>query len=270
MVNRFKKKQTRFTFSGQKQYRRPMIFNAPKNEPKKEKDLSPHFYKYIFVVIVFLAIVYLFFFSRYFRVKDVMVEGNKLVKSEDIIGAMKPGTNIFLFNSKDVRQDIIRKNPEIKNVEIYRGIPNAIKLVVLEHDNKMIWQTNNEKHLISVQGVATRKMNEGEVFDYPLIMDTKNIPINIGDRVVSPNFIAFVINIRSQFFDTTNIKPTDFEITETTLDINLKTEAGFYVKLNTLRSSSKQLDNLKKVLVERRPDIHEYVDLRVDGWAYYK
>jgi hypothetical protein len=37
-----------------------------------------------------------------------------------------------------------------------------------------------------------------------------------------------------------------------------------------MRSSGKQLENLKKVLVEKRPDIKEYIDLRIDGWAYYK
>ena len=68
----------------------------------------------------------------------------------------------------------------------------------------------------------------------------------------------------------TNIKPTHFEVVETTFDVNLHTEAGFYVKFNTMRASAKQLDNLKKVLVKKREEVHEYVDLRIDGWAYYK
>jgi len=37
-----------------------------------------------------------------------------------------------------------------------------------------------------------------------------------------------------------------------------------------MRSSAKQLNNLKEVLVQKRNDIKEYIDLRIDGWAYYK
>ena len=119
-------------------------------------------------------------------------------------------------------------------------------------------------------GSGYKKLEETETYTSPLISDSKNLPVSLGASIVSPNFIAFVTNINDKFFETTNIKPTYFEIPQTTFDLYLYTEAGFYVKFNTMRSSSKQLENLKKVLVEKRDGVKEYVDLRIDGWAYYK
>jgi cell division septal protein FtsQ len=168
------------------------------------------------------------------------------------------------------RKEIIKNNPEIANVEIYRGLPDAIKIVVLEHDGKLVWQSGDSSYLISSQGYVAKKIEAGESFDFPKIVDKKSIPVELGSSIISPSFVAFVTNIYSQFYSVTNIKPTNFEIDQTTFDINLYTEAGFYVKFNSLRSSAKQLDNLKQVLVAKRDQIHEYVDLRIDGWAYYK
>jgi hypothetical protein len=104
----------------------------------------------------------------------------------------------------------------------------------------------------------------------PKVIDKKNFSVSPGKKLVSPNFIAFIVNINQGFFNAVNIKPLDFEVDETTFDVVLRTEAGFYVKLNSLRSSKKQLENLKLVLVNKRPEIKEYVDIRIDGWAYYK
>jgi hypothetical protein len=133
-----------------------------------------------------------------------------------------------------------------------------------------VWQAGEDKYLVSTQGEVMRKITSEDTAKLPLIVDKKSIQVKAGDKIVSPNFIAFISNLNDGFFTTVNIKPTYFEVLETTFDVNLYTEAGFYIKLNSLRSSKKQLESLKTVLVEKRQDIHEYVDLRIDGWAYYK
>lgn len=270
MVGRDKRSNQKFLRGGYKQYRSPLVFNNQKNKPKREWSFPKINLKYYFYLVVILLALFFIFFSGKFAIKDVLVEGSHLVPTEKIASYVEKNSNILLFSSSKIRNQILSENKEIKEVEIIRGIPDAVKIVVLEHDNKMIWQTGGNRYLVSIQGVVTRKINEGETFNYPTVSDSKNIPVNLGDHLISPNFIAFVNNVYDKFFETTNIKPTNFDVAETTFDLNLHTEAGFFVKLNTMRSSIKQLENLKKVLVEKRGDIHEYVDLRIDGWAYIK
>lgn len=267
MVKEYYKKL--FTASSRK-YRSPKIYGVTQRGEKKKIKISPVFVKIILLLIVVFLIIYYLFFSSQFRIKEIIVEGNSLVSKEDIINVLPQQQNIFLFKINQDRELILTKFPEISQVEIYRGIPDAIKIVVLERENKIVWQTGNEMYFVSTEGDTTRKISQSEAGNLPVVSDTKNLAVKPGSRLVSPNFVAFITNIYSAFQSEDNIKPVNFEVTETTFNVNLKTDAGFYIKLNSLRSSQKQLSDLKLILAQHRPDIHEYVDLRIDGWAYYK
>ncbi|MEI6498373.1 MAG: FtsQ-type POTRA domain-containing protein [bacterium] len=267
----FKKKRGSFRSGGYQQYRGPSVFNASKKTKSKLNfRISKLFWKLSFFFIVIMALLYIVFCSKVFLVTDIFIEGNNLSSSDLIKSKIPENLNILLLNESEIQEKILKEIPEIKSAEIYRGIPNAIKIVVLEREGKMIWQSNNIKYLVSSQGEVSRQVNDGEQFNLPVVNDAKNLAVSPGESLVSPNFVAFIINIYDNFFTETNIKPTTFEIQDTTFDVNLQTEAGFYVKFNSLRSSKKQLDNLKIVLAEKRQDIKEYIDLRIDGWAYYK
>lgn len=272
MIKRKPKYNSKIYGGPSRKYRSPRVFGARKEQKKKLElpTIPKTFWKFLLYVLIIVFLSYLVFFSNKFVVKDIIVEGNSSVTNERLQSYIPMNSNIFRLDIDLIKKNILHENSEIKTVEVYRGIPDAMKIIVTEYENKLRWQTVDGVYLVSAQGKITKKMGEGESYDYPLIVDTKNIPVNLGDYVVSANFVAFVLNAHEKFFEVTNIKPTNFEVTETTFDINLRTEAGFYVKLNTMRSSTKQLDSLKTVLVSKRAEITEYVDLRIDGWAYYK
>ncbi len=266
----FKKKKNNFSRGGYQQYRSPSVFGSQSKNKRQPIKISKGIWKIILAILLAAGFIYLFFFSKIFIISDVFVEGNSMVSTESISNLVPKGSNIFRLNETNVKNDILKAWPEIKTVEIYLGIPNAIKIVVLERQGKIVWQSNNQKYLISSQGDVAKLLSDGEFGDLPIVIDNKNIPVQPGMPIVSQNFVAFIININETFFTETNIKLSRFEITDTTFDVNVYTEAGFYVKFNSLRSSKKQLENLKIVLASKRQDIREYVDLRIDGWAYYK
>ncbi|PIS07878.1 hypothetical protein COT78_01440 [Candidatus Berkelbacteria bacterium CG10_big_fil_rev_8_21_14_0_10_43_13] len=266
MVKEYYKK----TYPSANKYRSPKIYRPTRGREKTKFKLSPARLKFLLILIIILVVLYYFFASSQFQVKEIIIEGNSLVSKDEIVSILPQGKNIFLFNTEKSRSEIVSKFPEIKQVAIYRGVPDALKIVVLERENKMVWQTNSDLYYVSAKGYVTRKIVTKQIGSLPVVVDTKNLPIKLGQELVSPNFVAFITNVFSSFQIEEGIKPLNFEIPETTFNINLKTEAGFYVKLNSLRSSQKQLGDLKKILTQYRDNIHEYVDLRIDGWAYYK
>jgi cell division septal protein FtsQ len=253
-----------------RRYRAPSLYNDSSANNNKQKKIPGWLGKGIFFGIILLVLSYLVLFSSAFRIKEIIVEGDSLISADQIKASISTGQNIFRFNIANTVSQLKTQFPELQSVEIYRGIPNAIKVVVLERQGKIVWQSNNEKYLISDQGEVMQKIDSDKWNDLPVVADMKNLPVTLGAQLVSPNFIAFITNIYNNFYNGVNIKPLGFEVGETTFDVNLHTDAGFYVKFNSLRSSKKQLENLKTVLIEKRPDIHEYVDIRIDGWAYYK
>lgn len=266
----FKRKRS---LAAKRDYVAPAVFGGQGGAERSGTKLFSRLPQKFLPLAGITVVVYLFFFSPKFAIKDVIVEGNEFVAAERIVERVPVGRNIFLFNLADCREDILANLPEIKDVAIYRGIPNAVKLVVLERDGRLIWESNGVRYLVSTGGEVARKIlpeEEAGFAVYPRIVDRRNFTVTPGTALVSPNFVSFITNLHEQFFDNTNIKPTFFEIDETTFDVVLHTEAGFSVKFNSMRASRKQLEDLKRVLVAKRPDIREYIDLRIDGWAYYK
>jgi len=218
-----------------------------------------------------LAIVFWFiFFSNFFNIDEFIVEGNSLILEEDIKANFKTGENIFLFDSNSVKQKIIYSNPIIEDVAIYRGIPNTLKVVVLEKKPSIVWVSSGQNYLIDNSGVVDKKISNQEFTDLVHITDKKNMPVKIASQLLSEDFIYFVDRINRDFFPATNLKLTEYYITETTFDLCVTTEAGFFVKFDTTRSIDKQLDDLKNILINYRENIHEYVDVRINGWGYYK
>ncbi len=267
MVKEYYKKS--FTPTTRK-YRSPKIYTATRRKERPKLKLPPTLVRFALLLVIILAVFYYVFFSSKFRIKDIIVEGNSLVSRDEIVGVLPQNQNIFRLDIEQSKSLITTKFPEINEVEIYRGIPDALKIVVVERENKIVWRTNNELYYISNSGIATRKITTDGIKNLPVVVDTKNLPVQLGKPLVSPNFVAFITNVNATFQSEEGIKLLNFEIPETTFNINLKTDAGFFVKLNTLRSSQKQLSDLKAILAKFRPNIHEYVDLRIDGWAYYK
>lgn len=227
-------------------------------------------FKKIFFLGVILWLVYYIFFSKLFLINEVIIEGNKLVAKDDVARLVPMKKNIFLIHSLDLKKNILRSFPEVRDAVVYKGIPNTVKIILIEREPSIVWQSGGDYYLISDSGEVAKKIGNEEFKNLPLVVDKKNLPLPSSGSVVSPSFIAFALNIYNEFFSEVNVKPDHFEIGETTFDLNLFTADGFYVKFNSLRRSKKQLSDLKSVLAAKRADIHEYVDLRIDGWGYYK
>ncbi len=253
-------------------YNQPKIF-SPRKEKEARSTINPYpLIKVVLLLLIAGAVAYFVFFSTLFSIRDVLVEGNQLVSKDKIVNSVPTGNNIFLTSSDEIKEKLLSEVPELRDVQIYKGIPNAVKVVVLEHNKSIIWKSSGRFYLVSSEGYAYRDVTE-DMSNYqvlPRVEDNSNLGIDHRSKIANASFVSFVLNIQNNFFNTVNIEPDYFYITESTFDLYLKTKAGFVVKFDTLRSSKKQLDDLKRVLAEKRDQVNEYVDLRIDGWAYYK
>jgi uncharacterized membrane protein len=248
------------------------VFVAPKLKYSYNPvvNTSPKFWGNVFIVLLIVAAYWLLFHSLFFRISEIIVEDNKLVPTEEITKNIKTGDNIFRFSVNETKKKIIRTSPIIEDVAIYRGIPNALKIVILEKKPVIVWISGGKFYLVDESGIVDKEIGSGEFPELIKISDQKNITVKTGDQIVSPQFVKFIIEINDKFFEATNIKISGFQIQETTFDLYVATEAGFYVKFDISRSSEKQLTDLKNIIVSYRDNIREYVDVRINGWAYYK
>ncbi|MEI8060693.1 MAG: FtsQ-type POTRA domain-containing protein [Candidatus Berkelbacteria bacterium] len=248
------------------------VFVAPKVKYAHNPIINfpVKFWGNIGLIVLAVAAIWFVFYSRFFQIKEIIVEGNSLVLADQISKNINLRQNIFRFNIPLARDKIIASNPIIADTAIYRGIPNALKIVVLERKPQMVWLSGGNYYLLDDAGIVDKQVDVSEYTNLIHISDQKNMQVNIGERLLSSGFINFANNVSTNFFDKTNAHITGYYITETTFDLYVQTDAGFYVKFDTARSVDKQLGDLKDIIVTYRPSIREYVDVRINGWAYYK
>lgn len=193
------------------------------------------------------------------------------MNEDEILKHIPVNRNILFIDSMEIQENILSSILEISDVKIYKGIPNALKIIVEENSPSLIWLTQERVFLVNNSGVAYKEVVTPEGFEsIPKVIDKKNIQISTSQKLVSDRFISFLEHLNSNFHDQVNLNPEYYFLEETTVDLYLKTKEGIVIKFDSLREPVQQISNLKVVLMEKRQEINEYVDLRVNGWVYYK
>jgi cell division protein FtsQ len=253
-------------------YRTPKVFTKRYKKPPKTVSfkLSRKAIENILIVVAVIIAAYILLFSSYFKIKDIIVEGNKTIPTADLRASIPENANLLTLRTAPLKADLMKKYPQIKELAFFKGLPNAIKIQIVERDATLVWQTGGQRYLVDPEGVVNRTLAADEVTTLPVIADDRNRPVQPDDYLVTPDFINFVTYLTNHFHDETNLNMTSMAIDETTYDLTVTTDANIKVFFDTTANPSDQLENFKKILVSFRDKITEYVDLRVEGWGYYK
>lgn len=257
-----------------------MVERIPKIiAPAEENKSSFRFNKNIFFLILIMAAIILafygLFFSSFFRVKNIDLKGTNLVDGEKVkkvaMFALNEEPNIFLYDSNNIEDTIKENFPLIAEVEIQKGIPDTLRIIIIERKPVIVWQSNNQKYLVDKDGLSYLEADANNSKGLPIIIDSQNIPTKLSAKVASRNFLDFVREIIEKITPRTNLKIKELRIEETTFGLTVVTNEGYSIFLDTTRSAEIELDDLRRTLAYlngNKPK--EYIDLRVEGWAYYK
>lgn len=251
-------------------YRNPKVFNRRYTGEKSSVKVNRRTVENFIIILVLLIVVYFLFFSPYFKVKDVFIEGNKTVSVEDIQKEIPSSGNLILLKTGPIKNKIKQMYPQVKEIAIFKGLPNAIKIQIVEREQSLIWQTTNKRYLVDPNGYVSREVLDGEEISLPIVADLRNRSVSANEYLVSADFIIFVTYLNQHFFEQTNLNATAFSIDETSYDLIVDTDSGIKVFFDTTRSAQGGLEDLKQILINYRDNIHEYIDLRVESWGYYK
>lgn len=120
--------------------------------------------KIILLIIVIIGIIIFLMLSPVFNVKNITVEGNSKITSEQIISLSKiqKDENMFKISDKEVKAQI-KENPYIESIKIKRNIPDGITLVVEERNVDFMLEHGSSYAYIDNQGyILEISVNEKE------------------------------------------------------------------------------------------------------------
>lgn len=133
--------------------------------------------KLILLLAVIAGIIIYLMLSPIFNIKNIIVEGNSSISSEQIISLSKvqKETNLFKVSNKDTTASI-KENPYVKSVEIRRKLPDTITFVITERVATYMLEYGGSYAYIDNQGYileisANTKEGLAKIVGYETVQD---------------------------------------------------------------------------------------------------
>ena len=248
-------------------YRQPGIIGKTEPPAKAKPHLNTRFLKSLFYLLLAVAILYFIFFSGFFRIRDVEVEGIKSPEIADYLHQTLIGKNILLLRTGAYLRTLSVKFPILEEARIERGLPYTVRMIVSERKQILIWCSKEKCWEVDNYGYAYQEIPRPS--DKIVLNDESGMPIKSGDKIASVQFIRFFMQAIDEI-EKLGITISEARIQETTFKVNFKTSEGWEAIFDSSASLKNQISALRQVLERNRNDIHEYVDLRVEGTAFIK
>ena len=253
-------------------------FRKPHQIKRKRSIFRNRFFWLGILIFVFLSsIFYFLFLSRTFQVEMIIVTGEEKVSAEDIKLLVEKKLenkilffktrSIFLVNLDEIKNDILNNFPQIAEVEIGRGFPDALNILVVERLSLVIWCQENNCFLLDNEGVIFEKVVEFE----PKFLKINNLilktDLELGGKVIEKENLNLILEIEKKVKENLKINIGEFIIVSEER-LNAKTAEGWEIYLNPKENIDWQLTKLNLILEERIPPEKrrnvEYIDLRFE------
>lgn len=255
-----------------RKYYHPKIYSKTRPSKPKRKLVVPKFF-WLAVMALFLVgtLAWFVFGSGYFLVKEIRVIGSVTPEVETSINSLH-GEHLLTYTTSGMEKNLKKTQGSIKKIKISKGLPDTLLVSVDLRQPVLVWRSQGKDFLIDKTGVVyTADVSElKSIKDLPLVEDTMNQPVTPGSAFVTPQFVGFINDLNQKFSETFPIKVEKFTVRETTFEIELHTSEGWYAILDTNRLIDPQLLGLESVFEKFGSDIKEYIDLRIEGKAYFK
>lgn len=236
------------------------------------------------VLLVGLLIVvgYGIFFSDFFNIKAVEVIGNESVTSEEIIkaaevAAVRAKTIYKLFGSRNIlfwaakeMSEPMKNIPQVASIKVVRDISaKSVKIKVVERKKFAVW-CEGECFWIDEEGVIFSEAPETEGVLVRTVRVNSERRLQVGERPLLEKE-ARMFTEAVKFLDGFGLIISSMEIEDLRFkETRVKVSKGptIYFSLIVNPSFGKPvIESLKENGTWERVD---YLDLRVDGRAYYK
>lgn len=255
------------TFSNSAAYR------ANYQPPKRQLRLG-RLWRPLLVIGLVIGAVYIVLFSPLFRVRSIAVRGNQQLtadelkkQTEAILSASFLGNNSLFVNPDEIGKRLKANNYQLESVRVERRLLGGIQVRVSEQQATLQWRSGSSVFVLSGNGKAYAQLDNLDK-GLPVVEDSTNLPVKIGQKVVPSSFVAFVRKIDPQL-PLLGLQSVDKSVAETTTELYVKTNKGYVIKLDTTRSLESQIGDLRAVLA-KKVNPSEYVDLRIAGRVFYK
>ena len=196
----------------------------------------------------------------------------------DILKSSLLNRNKITLSTSELSSRMANQFPELSSVRTSLPVlTHRVTLYATSAEPVMILANQSGSYALDVSGVALltgAQLSSLSSLNLPLITDESNVPVKIRRQALTSNNVGFILTVLAQ------LKAKKIAVSSVSLpagasevDVHLEGQP-YFVKFNLQSNSSRQQVGTFLAVYNRLNDQSiqpgQYVDVRVDGRAYYK
>lgn len=251
--------------------RAPQILIEKKpTEPGRKFDINYGRLTFVFVVYIIATLVWWLFFSKMFVVENIIYTSEPSSSVKVRIESLK-GKNILSIRTGKLVAGIQKEQPSVKNMKIYRGLPDTLRVNTEERSEALVWLSQKHYYLIDADGVAYRDIGTTPKETVLPIVDKNNLKVTLGRQMVSRSFVTAAQKVLDDLPGKIGgEKIVELDVGESSFTLEVVTNKKIRLIFDIMQPLDLQLDAVDYLYKEKRGDIKTYADLRVLGKAYVR
>lgn len=230
-------------------------------------------------ILLGAVIFYVVFISSLFQVSNPDVQGPNNALSQSLskevnnyLNSRLLAKNWLFLNQQDLKGYLQKTFTGQETITVSKKFPNHLSVVTDEQKPGLIWKTGSRTYILSTSGRVISEQQKADNSALPQVIDSTNLPVEVGSRVAARDFVNFVGKV-GEFMKANQIGVEKMYVLDTTSELYVKTQAGYDIKFSTNQNPDSATRSLKATLdlinqQNKKPS--SYIDLRVEGRAFYK
>lgn len=230
-------------------------------------------------ILLGAVIFYVVFISSLFQVSNPDVQGPNNALSQSLskevnnyLNSRLLAKNWLFLNQQDLKGYLQKTFTGQETITVSKKFPNHLSVVTDEQKPGLIWKTGSRTYILSTSGRVISEQQKADNSALPQVIDSTNLPVEVGSRVAARDFVNFVSKV-GDFMKANKIGVEKMYVLDTTSELYVKTQAGYDIKFSTNQNPDSATRSLKATLdlinqQNKKPS--SYIDLRVEGRAFYK
>ena len=225
---------------------------------------------------------YALFYSGWLDINSISINGLKSVTEDQVSPTIKTmieknvlpilrirfQENVIFFDSDMAKESILAQFPAIKEVEIIKELPHEIIVNLTERVALGTWCLGQNCYYFDDEGVLWGKALRSSG---SLLLNVEDLRKSDNSTKVDVQLLAGIKELISAL-ENISIKINRIEIPADSIgEFRAYTTHGYYLILNMESSVKDQVTVLRILLKEKGEGFNpQYIDLKVEGRAYYK
>ena len=246
---------------------------------KRAGSLWRKIWKFSPYILVGGVIFYVVFISSLFQISKTDVQGPNNALSQSLskevnnyLNSRLLAKNWLFLNQQDLKGYLQKTFTGQETITVSKKFPNHLSVITDEQKPGLVWKTGSRSYILSTSGRVIAEQQKTDNSALPQVIDSTNLPVEVGSRVAARDFVNFITKVQD-FMKSNKLSIEKIYVLDTTSEVYVKTQNGYDIKFSTNQNPDAATRALKAtldLLAQQNKKPASYIDLRVEGRAFYK